>query len=484
MTRAGNFCSLAVLFLLLDAEAEARNSLSVDVRRYIIVMAAGKSDMQTSKTKVRGTRRSVFLFFLILLGMCVMSCASVIRRGDEAERNNIIHMSIPQPVDHADPSGPKLMQRVDILIPKGVPHDAPVFFYLGHERPLTDEFLLKLHRLYGEEHKIIYVQAEHRGYGQSLTDDEDQSVPSYVRIDQALADAHVVVHQLKKEYPGPWMAAGWSYGGALVIEFASKYPDDVAVILCSSGVVDWPFLDYDYDRQVRKTLGNSCYKRLVRHMKNLEPKELFDANWQQREFLRAAIIGMVQFPKLKSVKPGFQLLSFLPTGAFLAVLHRMDNALEDGEARRFAQGAAARKVGPEQIAAGIHNWHTWRYQMCTEIDIVLTSDNPEGLFAGTPDEFYAECRELFGQDPPSASAPQWSPRELLKTLPVPLIYVSGGTDPLFSLCLKPDYKITNGKYFFVPEGRHAPDRDDPKLAREVLSEMLKYVNTRLASREN
>jgi pimeloyl-ACP methyl ester carboxylesterase len=407
-----------------------------------------------------------------------MSCATATQRRVEAQRSNIIHKSIPQPVDHADPSGPKLMQRVDILIPEGVPHDAPVFFYFGHERPLTDEFLLGLHRLYGDEHKIIYVQAEHRGYGQSLTDDEDQSIPSYVKIDQVLADAHEVVQQLKKEYPGPWMASGWSYGGALVIEFASKYPDDVEVILCSSGVVDWPFLDYDYDRQVRETLGNACYKRLARHAKNLEPEKLFDANWQEREFLRAAIMGMTQFPKLKRLKPGFQLLSFLPTRAFLRVLHAMDNKLENGEAWKFAQGAAARRVGPKEVAEGIHNWHTWRYQMCTELGVVLASEDPEGLFTGTRDDFCEECRELFGVDPPSAAIPERSERELIKTLPVPLIYVAGGMDPLFSVCLEPDCQILNGKYFFVPKGRHAPDRDDPKLAREVLSEMLKYVNAR------
>jgi pimeloyl-ACP methyl ester carboxylesterase len=297
-----------------------------------------------------------------------------------------------------------------------------------------------------------------------------------VQVEQVLDDAHETVRQLKKEYPGPWMAAGWSYGGALVIEFASKYPDDVEVILCSSGVVDWPFLDYDYDRQVRETLGNACYRRLVRHAKNLEPETLFDANWQEREFLRVAVMGMTQFPKMERMKLGFQLLSFLPTPAFLRVLHRMDNRFEDGEAWRFARGVAARRVGPEEVAEGIHNWHTWRYQMCTEFGIVLASEDPEGLFTDTRDDFCEECRELFGENSPCAMGAERSGRQLIETLQVPLIYVAGGRDPLFSVCLEPSCEITNVTYFFVPEGRHAPDRDDPELAREVLSEMLKHVN--------
>ncbi|MBI5117223.1 alpha/beta fold hydrolase [Candidatus Poribacteria bacterium] len=425
--------------------------------------------------KANGTRRDIFLFCLILSLACSASCATANRDADNAQDYKIIHKVISQPADHADPSGPTLDQHVDILIPDGVPPNAPVFFHFGNETDLTDEHLLRLFRLHGKGFRIIYVQAEHRGYGQSLTQGEDQSVPSYVRVEQALADAHEVAQELKKEYPGPWMVAGWSYGGALVLEFAAKYPDDVEVILCSSGVVDWPFLDYGYDRQVRKTLGDACYKRLARHSKNLEPVELFDANWTEREFLHATIMGVTQFPRLKRLKPAFQMLSFLPTRSFLRVMHRMDNQFGDGEAWRYAQASSARKVAANEVAEGIHNWHAWRYQMCAEIGGFLASEDPEGLFIRKHDDFCEECRELFGEDPPSAVG-EWSQRKLLESLAIPIIYVTGGMDPWLSVSVQPDYKIKNGKYFFVPEGRHCPDRDDPELARKILAEMLKRID--------
>lgn len=427
--------------------------------------------------KANGTRRDIFLFFLILSLMCAASCATANRGANKARDYKIVHKVISQPVDHADPNGPKLNQHIDILIPEGVPPNAPVFFHFGNETDLTDEHLLRLRRLHGQGFQIIYVQAEHRGYGQSLTQNEDQSVPSYVRVDQVLADAHEVAQELKKEYPGPWMVAGWSYGGALVIEFAARYPEDVEAVLSSSGVVDWPFLDYGYDRQVRKTLGDACYKRLARHSMNLEPEELFDGNWMEREFLHAATMGITQFPRLKRLKPAFQMLSFLPTRPFLRVMHRMDNQFGDGEAWRYAQASAVRKVAANEVAEGIHNWHVWRYQMCAEIGGFLASEDPEGLFIRKHDDFCEECRELFGEDPPSEVG-EWSQRKLLESLPVPLIYVTGGMDPWLSVSLQPDYRIKNGKYFFVPEGRHCPDRDDPELAREILSEMLKRIDAK------
>jgi len=424
--------------------------------------------------KIMFQNRKVFPILLVLLSAYAWSCRSK-TDADDTKDYRIIHRVILQPVDHADPGGPTLEQQVDILIPDGVPPDAPVFFHFGNETDLTVEHLINLYRLHGDENHLMYVQAEHRGYGQSLTQDKDQSVPSYVCIEQVLADAHEVVQQLKAEYTGPWMAAGWSYGGGLVIDFAAKYPEDIEVILSSSGVVDWPFLDYGYDRQVRATVGEACYKRLARHSRNLEPKDLFDENWLERQFLQGTIMGVTQYPSLKKLTPYFKILSFLPTGLFLKVLHRMDDIFGDGEAWIYARASGAQTIGQQEISEGLHNWHTWRYQMCAELGGFLTSEEPAGLFTRTGDDFRAECRALFGEEEGAAVEPEWSQRAKLETLAVPLVYVTGGMDPWLSVSLEPDYRIDNGAYFFVPEGRHCPERADADLARKVLVEMLKYA---------
>ena len=176
-------------------------------------------------------KNSIRLLLVVCLCVVLWSCGGDGKTDDSPANYRIIHKDFLQPVDHSNPDGPKLKQYVDILVPDGAPTDSPVFFNFGNETDLTDDSLLKFYRLHGERNDIIYVQAEHRGYGQSLTEDEDQSVPSYVRTSQAIEDAHAVVAELQQEYNGPWMAAGWSYGGALVIEYSYKNPDDVAVVL-------------------------------------------------------------------------------------------------------------------------------------------------------------------------------------------------------------------------------------------------------------
>lgn len=415
-----------------------------------------------------------FLFVLIASFLLLPSCG---KNGENRSQPpfTILERHITQPVDHNDPDGPTFRQEVHILTPEGVPHDAPVFFNLGNEQDLQKEDLLRLYELHGNDKPIVYAQAEHRGYGQSLTN-ADQTVPSYVRIEQAMADAHEAIQQLKKEYPGPWMAAGWSYGGGLVINFAAEYPDDVEVILSSSGVVDWPFLNYSYAQQVRFTMGENCYERLVAHVRNLKPEHTFDDRWVEREFLYATVAGVTQMGRLKKLQPYFRLATFLPTSAFLRVLRWTDKKYGDGEAWSYAQSMRTRTVTSDEIAGGLHNWRTWRYQQCTETGVFFASED-NGLYAQTLSDFYDECEGLFGEAPQYASAHEWSPRDMLANLAVPLIYVSGGMDPWFALGLEPDFPIHSGRYFYIPEGQHCPDRDDPALARRILKEMLSYVES-------
>lgn len=408
----------------------------------------------------------------ISLTMSLVSCSSEEQGPKDYE---LIHKVILQPVDHADPDGPKLEQQIDILIPNGVPPDSPVFFNLGNEQDIDEEYLIGLHEQHGNEHPIIYAQAEHRGYGQSLTMDKDQSVPEYVQIDQALADAHEVVQQLKKEFPGPWMGAGWSYGGGMIVEFAYKYPEDFEVILSSSGVFDWPFLNQTYDKQIREVFGKGCYKRLVNHSRNLKPSKLFDENWLEREFLYAIVMGLTQLEEFRSIVPYFKLLTFLPTNAFINILHRVDKKYGKGEAWEYANSLATKALSRKEAATGKYGWRVWRYQQCTELGTFYFSPGEDGLFYRSKEDFCQECQAIFDENPPYLDAPEWSQRAMLETLKVPMIYVSGAQDPWYAVGLASDYHIENGKYFFAPEGRHCPERSDPELSREVLAEMLKYA---------
>ncbi len=388
----------------------------------------------------------------------------------------IIHKTISQPVNHSEPDGTKFTQHIDILIPEDVPVDAPVFFHLGNEQQLDEDKLILLYDAYGKRNDIVYLHAEHRGYGQSLTLDKDQSIPSYVRIDQTLADYHHVIQALKEEYTGPWMGAGYSYGGGLVINFASEYPDDVNAILSSSGVVDWPFIMDTYDHQMRINFSEKLYQGFVKHINNLEPKELFDENWLNREFLIAYCHGLAQREELKRVQKSIEnLITTLPTEELLERLHQIDNELAEGEGWQYATSNGKLTLTREEALTAKYTWRVWRYQQWLETGIFEVSEKPNGVFTRTYKDFIEEGIALFGEEPPSAKNPEWSPRSMVQNLKVPLVYVCGGMDPWRGLCLEPDYNIKNGQYFYYPEGRHCPEKDKLRRGREVMDCLLNFA---------
>ena len=431
------------------------------------------------KTDVDATRIFALAMAALMLLCMLISCSSP-SGAPQPDRTvtsdyEIIHTSIQQPVDHGNPSGTSFNEEVNVLIPKGAIGSSPVFFILGNEHDITVKELAKFYKDYGSPPDVIFVQAEHRGYGQSITADADQSVPAYVTIDQALADYDSVVQKFKQKYSGPWMAAGHSYGGGLVINFAASYPDDVKVILSSSGVVDWPFMMDAYDRQVRITMGDETYQQLVAHIKNLEPQQLFDHNWMEREFLIAFIHGMTQYGQYKPLLPVFKAFAALPTPSFLGVLHFLDDTVAQKGGWMYAASDAKKTLTHEEAIKGDYGWRVWRYQQCAETGIFEVSAQPGGVFTRSKDDFIAESRALFGSDPKSATAAAWSPRAMLEELTVPMIYVGGGMDPWLGLGLAKDYVIKDGRYFYVPGGQHCPDRDDVALGKQVLTEMLKYA---------
>jgi hypothetical protein len=232
-----------------------------------------------------------------------------------------------------------------------------------------------------------------------------------------------------------------------------------------------------YDRQIRETLGDAPYGRLAEHAANLAPATLFDEAWLEREFLIAVVHGVVQRGPLKWLQPYFNLLTLLPTQAFLRALHWIDNRYGEGEAWRYAQSNARETLTREEAVMGAYSWRVWRYQQCTQTGVFEVSAEPGGLMTRTARDYVVECRALFGEAPTASTASPWSPRAKVAALTVPLVYVSGGMDPWAGLGLEPDYSLRKGRHFHKPEARHCPDRDDPDLAREVLATMLHHART-------
>jgi pimeloyl-ACP methyl ester carboxylesterase len=416
----------------------------------------------------------VVFVLIVIAGLFVLS--TVFKKEKKTAADLDVSISIrtmAQPLDHSTPGSLEFNQEITILKPNHAPKASPVFFILGNESDSTADKLLELYQAYGSPDQVIFIQAEHRGYGQSISSDKDQSTPRYLIIDQALADYHRVITSMKSEFPGPWMAAGYSYGGGLVINFAYSYPDDVRVILASSAVIDWPFFIDEYDRQVKINLGDDLYNRIAGHCAKLTPKQLFDQTWLEREFLTNMVIGVSQYKKYSSLASALNVLSYLPTSTFISVLRRLDSMVADGAGWHTAQAFGKQGLTHDEAMTGKFNWYTWKYQQCRRTGTHWISENPNGVFRRSKSDILKECKFMFGEDPPAANNPPWSPRAMLKDMSVPQVFVIGGKDPWTPLCLEQQPNTENRSYIFEPDGYHCPDRDDPVLGKKVLAEMLK-----------
>jgi len=387
----------------------------------------------------------------------------------------ISHRKFSQPIDHNQPSEETLHQRVSILRPKKSKKKSPVFFHLGEEQALEDENLILLYDSYGKQQDIIYIHAEHRGYGTSISKSLDQTKPDYVKIDQALSDYHNIIKELKKEFIGPWMGVGYSYGGGLIINYAAEYPSDFDIILSSSGVIEWPFMMDDYDKQMRINFGIELYDSLANMMDELEPKELFDQNWYEREFLIACLHGIAQKEEFKRFQKTLLKLTKKSTGNLLEQLHKIDNNFAERQAHYYAVSNSKEKLTRNEALTKNFSWRVWRYQQCYETGVFEVSENDNGIFKRTYDDFIEEGTKLFGEDPPAAKNKGWAPHSMLKKIEIPLVYVCGGKDPWHGLGLEKDYELKKGKYYYYPNARHCPEKDKIQRGKEVLDAMLEYI---------
>jgi pimeloyl-ACP methyl ester carboxylesterase len=308
-----------------------------------------------------------------------------------------------------------------------------------------------------------------------LSPDEDQTVPSYVRIDQVISDGHRVQVALKGEFTGPWMVAGYSYGGSLALWYADAYPQDVRVVLASSAAVDFPFTSDSWDRYLRKYYGDKGYGRLAEHVRNLHPAALFDTPWLARRFVAGLAATIPQRQSFDRYKPLLSFFSRLPTSWFVRSTKWVEGIVNGGGGQEQLRWMARKTVTRTDALSGDLSLRVWRYQQCAETGLFHVSSEKDGIFPESEKEIRDECRALFGIEPAKPLAGRKSPREILDRLSIPVIYVEGGKDPSAGVLHDPGHRLHKGRYFFVPDGRHCPDRADADVGRKVLAEMLRFA---------
>jgi pimeloyl-ACP methyl ester carboxylesterase len=374
-----------------------------------------------------------------------------------------------QPVDHQQVNGETFKQQVWMLKPKTLTANYQVFFILGNETDATRAAVERLYRAYSSPSDMVFIWAEHRGYGQSITNGS-QTVPDYITIADTLADYHRVVEHFKAQYPVPWLAAGYSYGGALAINFAHSYPKDVDAILSSSAPIDWTFQIPKYSEQVLKNLGKPLTDRLANHILKLQPTAPYDGNWQDRELLSAVITLLSQRETGQSFKPVIDELSNFTTEEFL---NKLRNIIPE-EGLLYVSSRQPRAVNYQQSSVGNLNWRTWKYQQCSEVG---------SFFGGYPfqytkAELINDCKAVFGVEPEILKSEGWRISDMVKELNLPHVAVVGGKDPWARIGIQANHGNKNLEYVYVENKLHCPDKEDKQLGAKVISLLRNKVGSR------
>lgn len=161
-------------------------------------------------------------------------------------------ISLPQPVNHDNPSGQQFSQRVLISHRS---ESAPTVF-------ITWGYMVSLNRVFplSEILDANQILINHRYYGDAAPDPIDWQ---HLNVAQAAADCHRVVELLSPIYTGPWVSHGISKGGGTALQHRRSYPDDVLATVAHVAPVCVDTADTRYDNFLLNEVGDAaCRDRL------------------------------------------------------------------------------------------------------------------------------------------------------------------------------------------------------------------------------
>ncbi len=167
--------------------------------------------------------------------------------------NRAFEINLPQPVDHANPSGQKFSQRIFISHRS---ETAPTVllisgYAVNSNRVLPIAELLDANQIY----------MDHRYFGDAAP---DPIVWEYLNIFQAASDCHRVVNLLSPIYKGPWVSHGVSKGGGATLFHRRFFPDDVVATVAQVAPINLDTIDARYDNFLLNEVGDAaCRERIL-----------------------------------------------------------------------------------------------------------------------------------------------------------------------------------------------------------------------------
>ena len=386
---------------------------------------------------------------------------------------DIREFNIKQPLDHFDPNNKKFFtQHMQVAVPADAKANTPVIFVMSGE----GKFDVNTYYPHFDQLKTSFIvaQADHRGYSQSYSEDEDQSVPRYVTVKQALADFHKAILSLRKTFKGPFIVIGYSYAGGLAVQLAADHPEVADVVINSSGVLTWPFTFTGHDRIANKIWQPEMVNALAEKINDHTPRELLDKKWQERELLHWVFWLYTQYSQYSSrwmdiatlFQPNITTQKF-----FDAVKFRFGSKMP-GE---LASTRSQLKVTLDEAKTGKFAGRYWAYQQCYEMGAFYVSKDKK-LFPQTEDEYRDYCEKMFGFRPDFKIV--WDIKKVVPGLKIPLVTIVGTEDPWYELGLLPNDpqpKHRKFKYIRVPGWAHLPDQKDLTTLEQMMTAACSYL---------
>jgi len=397
-------------------------------------------------------KKAIGLFLLVLLNSA-LALAAVEER------------LVTQPLDHEKAEGDTLRQRVQLLRASEADANTPILVFLDGEGPGANvENLAKPYLGFAALKPLHFAAVEHRGYGKSISNDADQTVPAYVSADQAIHDFHAVLVSLRQEFSGPIITMGYSYAGGLVVRHAKLFPEDTDLVISSSGVVSWP-LSFSGHEDAIRDWPSDLHANLAKHAANLYAQE--PRNLKDLEFLQMGLMGLSQYERFQTSIGKLKMIIGLETSTFMKALRSFDSMAAGGAIEEMAGPRVKTKLTREEAISGKAYGRYWGYQQCFEMGTFVIGTDTAKIFIQSEQDIGNWCESMYGIRPTFTKRHDWT--EDAAQLSVPLLYIAGGKDPWRTLGLQSTSRFaTGGKYIFVETGFHGPDRDNEKLATEVM----------------
>lgn len=403
---------------------------------------------------------------LVLLSLLLTLTVSIWLLFFSAAKYSVTHEWFEQskyPTSHIKET---FKQQVITLTPDDATEKSTVFFILGNEGNMTENGLVSIYKAYGSPKDIIFMVAEHRGYGESVTDG-NQDIPDYVSANYALLDFNKVIKAKRKHYIGNWIVAGYSYGGALSIAYAHEFPETFDVALASSAPIIWPFFIPQYSLQAKANIPKALRERLMNHGLNIQLTKADSESHVRKELLTTIYVGLSQMKVPQSLLFAISGLSYLPTDYFFKAL----DIILPKAAYSWVIGRTSMNAPQDPTTRG---WYTWMYQQCNELGTFFIGEP----FTDTQAEHIDKCEQVFKTKPKYANKVTWNLSEKLEKITKPIVVVSGGKDPWVQLGVKPNHSFSNIEYIYEKDWFHCPDLSEPDAAQQVVNSLKSQLANR------